>query len=449
MSFSGRLMYTPHPPDSRIAAFVPKSLTDAARNDIEISFDELLEMRRTISLIADEIVSFEPDLIPFFATGGIPFAFPAMNVIANRGQASFVDGNHFHMFPGLSWNSKLDGADSESFFATEFGALVKQHAEGGRQVRILTLDATFTGNAIRKLMTAIHRVFEELEVKPRNAVVSLLAIIDASRAKKEPAEGKMALSTSSETLYLTEPSEFVPNGSLCDRTPTRFVRQDGKDLFDLDVTFLTMSAIPTEDRSELIGAHAKPEILGITPENVVGRLTVHCSNGRTVTGTGGGSVAHNLLNALSGNEDQPPWSEWSKTAAAPPVSDSERAAYEERNSLSNDVLKVFEMDIHPGADMTSVVASLSTKSGLLTDVEVWSLLEHSYCEFNETGTSVTSIPRELERKVVASARKDAKVIKNAVELFRICNVETAATEPQGIDESAQLDWWDKNLPRSS
>jgi hypothetical protein len=442
-------MYTPHPPETRIAAFVPKSLTDAARNDIEVSFDELLEMRRTISLIADEIEAFQPDLIPFFATGGIPFAFPAMHALASRGQIAFVDGSHFHMFPGLSWNGKLDGMDSESFFVSEFGELVKQHADGGRQVLILTFDATFTGNAIRKLMTALHRVFEELEVKPSSAVVSLLAIIDASRAEKSPAEGKMALSTSSETLYLTAPGEFGPKEALRDRTPTRFVRKDGKDLFDLDVTFLTMATIPTEDRAELIGAHAKKGILGISTDNVIGRLTVHCSNGRKISGTGGGSVAHNLLNALSGHEDLQPWSEWSKTAAAPPVSDSERAAYEEWRSLNSDGLTVFEMVIHPGANIPSVVASLSAKSGLLTDVEVWSLRDHAYKEFEQTGTDIESIPRDLQRKIVASARQDTKVIKNAVELFRICNVETAALEPQGVDESSQLEWWDQKLPRSN
>jgi hypothetical protein len=243
--------------------------------------------------------------------------------------------------------------------------------------------------------------------------------------------------------------EFGPKEALRDRTPTRFVRKDGKDLFDLDVTFLTMATIPTEDRAELIGAHAKKGILGISTDNVIGRLTVHCSNGRKISGTGGGSVAHNLLNALSGHEDLPPWSEWSKTAAAPPVSDSERAAYEEWRSLNSDGLTVFEMVIHPGANIPSVVASLSAKSGLLTDVEVWSLRDHAYKEFEQTGTDIESIPRDLQRKIVASARQDTKVIKNAVELFRICNVETAALEPQGVDESSQLEWWDQKLPRSN
>jgi len=140
-------MYSPHPPDNRIRAFVPQSLVDATQNECAIPFGQFLEMGRTVERLADMIVASEPDLIPFFATGGIPFAIPAMHVLYSRKAYDFVDGTHFHMFPGLSWNGKLDGIDSETFFAGEFGQLIEGEAATDGGIRIWTLDATFTGNA--------------------------------------------------------------------------------------------------------------------------------------------------------------------------------------------------------------------------------------------------------------------------------------------------------------
>jgi len=42
------LMYTPHPDQSRLPAFVPPSLVRAAEKDFAVKFSELLEMRRVI-----------------------------------------------------------------------------------------------------------------------------------------------------------------------------------------------------------------------------------------------------------------------------------------------------------------------------------------------------------------------------------------------------------------
>jgi hypothetical protein len=94
-------------------------LVRAAENDVPVVFSALLEMRRVIEQIAGDLEAAQPDLIPFFATGGIPFMFPAMYALADRQAFSLLDGLHFHMFPGLSWDGKLDGVDLETFFARE------------------------------------------------------------------------------------------------------------------------------------------------------------------------------------------------------------------------------------------------------------------------------------------------------------------------------------------
>ena len=240
-------MYSPHPPDNRIRAFAPQSLVDATQNEFTIRFSEFIEMRRTIEKLADEIVGFRPNLIPFFATGGIPFAIPTMTVLYDRKSRDLVDGKHFHMFPGLSWNGKLDGVDSETYFAREFGELIRGRSDSDNGMRIWTVDATFTGNAIRKLIKALHRTFSELHVKPAGAFVSVIAVIDASRASKEPKDDALLLDTQFGPLYLARSGEFSPVGDLHDRQPIRFVRNDGDDLFDLNITYWAVGAIPTRE----------------------------------------------------------------------------------------------------------------------------------------------------------------------------------------------------------
>jgi hypothetical protein len=66
-----KLMYAPLPPDNRLQAFVTSSLVEAAQNIVTLQFSEFLELRRTVEQLADAIEESEPDVIPFFATGGI------------------------------------------------------------------------------------------------------------------------------------------------------------------------------------------------------------------------------------------------------------------------------------------------------------------------------------------------------------------------------------------
>lgn len=218
-----------------------------------MKFSELLEMHRVIEQMADDLQAAQPDLIPFFATGGIPFMFPAMHVLYDQKVYSLVDGHHFHMFPGLSWSGKLNGVDSETYFASEFGKLIQRATHEDGTVLIWTMDATFTGNAVRKLLTALHRTFNELPSRPPRASVYLLAVIDAARADRKAEDDKIPIHSQFGTHYLRPPAEYAPAGELRDRQPVRFVRNTRDDLFELIVEFRVMTTIPTEDRYELIG----------------------------------------------------------------------------------------------------------------------------------------------------------------------------------------------------
>jgi hypothetical protein len=439
------IMYTPHPAQSRLTAFVPSSLVRAAQNDVTVKFSELLEMRRVIEQMAGDLQAARPDLVPFFATGGIPFMIPVMHVLYDRKNYSLVDGRHFHMFPGLSWDGKLDGVDSETYFATEFGRLIIGATHGDGSVRIWTMDATFTGNAIRKLLTALHRTFHELPTPKPKASVSLLAVIDASRAHRKPKEESVPLHSPLGTFYLKNPAEFSPVGDLNDRQPVRFSRNAGDDLFDLTVEYRVVTTIPTEDRYELIGAIAKKETLCVAPNHQVGRLTVEYDNGQSESGTGGNGIGSNILTYLGNTEDRLPWRQWLNVAALPQVSEHERENYEETKVLSHAGLRVFEL---LGAPTEEALEGLLEQRGLLDGVEVYCLKEHALQNFKENGGALpTEFRDKLLRKVLASARADASAVADALDLFRVCRLDKVSGEPYQQSDQELLAWWNTQFGR--
>jgi hypothetical protein len=440
------LMYTPHPAQSRLPAFVPPSLVRAAELDVSVNFNELLEMRRVIEQMAGDLEAAQADLIPFFATGGIPFLFPAMHVLYDRKVYSLVDGSHFHMFPGLSWNGKLDGVDSETFFATEFGSLITAATHEDGSIHIWTMDATFTGNAVRKLITALHRAFRALTTRPPKATVSLLAIIDASRAHRAAKDDNIPLHSPLGNFYLKRPAEYSPAGQLEDRQPVRFVRNRGEELFSLTVEYRVINAIPTEDRAELIGAVAKKETLGVAPEHRVGRLTLHFDNGYSPSGTGGNGIGSNILNYLSRTEDRIPWVQWLNVAALPLLGEDEKQNYDDAKSLTRAGLRMFELM----PELTEDVAEgLLLKSGLLDGPELFCLKKHALRQFTDNGgVEPTCFPGKLLRKVLASAKADKDLVLDALALFRVCRPDKVPEEPYQRSDEEMLKWWDNELDRN-
>jgi hypothetical protein len=417
----------------------------AVENDVDVNFDELLEMRRVVEEMTQDVEQAKPDLIPFFATGGVPFMFPVMHALLDRKAFGLIDGRHIHMFPGLSWNGQLEGVDSETYFVEEFGKLVANAGHGDGSLKIWTMDATFTGNAIRKLLISIQRAFLEMANRPPKVSVSLLAIIDASRADRKPKDDKIPLESPFGTLYLKRPADFSPAGDLKDRQKIKYVRNHGDDLFEIDVEFRVVSTIPTEDRAELIGAMARKDTLGVAPEHVVGRLTVHFKNGYSPIGTGGNSIGSNVLHYLSKGEDQLPWREWLTTAALPPVGEDLKDDYEDAKASGRGGLRIFELMPELTED---VVEGLLSKPGLLESVEVYCLKEHALGLFKgQGGVQPTCFPGKLLRKVLASAKADNRAAADAIMLFRVCRLDIVVEEPYDQSEQELLEWWDGQLTR--
>lgn len=437
----GRLMYTSHVASSGLQNFLPNTLIKAVENTVEIEYIELLEMRRIVEEIAGDIEKIRPDLIPFFARGGIPFMIPAMEVLAKRRVVDLVDGSRFHMFPGLSWSEK-----AEPFFAREFGGLIENVASSQDQVHIWTMDATFTGNAIRKLIKSIYLAFHNLENRPSNAVVTLVAVIDASRADKEPSEGKIPLHSSYGTRYLLAPADFSPVSESCepiselhDRIITRFCRNECDELFELNVELRVVKRIITEDRAELIGGKVNKEILGISPEQIVGRLTLKFENGYSPSGTGGSSLDNNIINYLSVTEDCLPWYKWQEIAELETISETDQENYEKMMDLSRGGLAIFEAKNTPTKELCEAYL---LKKRLLDSAEVHILKERAFAEFCEQkGIRPISFSTKLLLKAIASAMADGELTSDTLGLIRICNLDEVKNEPGNMSEPDLLEWW--------
>lgn len=442
--FTMKLMYTPHPEREPLGLTPPQSLVEAVQNDFVIPFNDLLSMRRMIDQLTNDILEFEPQLIPFFAAGGIPYAMPMMHVCERLKRNDLIDGHHFHMFPGLSWDGKYECEDSGTFFARTFAELIDSVDE---PVRIWTVDATFTGNAIRRLITCMSEAFSRITVPRENAVVQVAAVIDASRAKKECKDGLLRLDTPYGDRFLVCPAEFEPEEELADGKPVRFKRRDGLDSFELWITFRTAPSIPTEDRAELIGAHAKTSTLGIQSKTICGRLTMEYDNGYKSSSTGGGSVSSSIIHWLSKNEDELPWSKFIETSQLPPLVDNQRDDYDEMKRQTNGGLSIFEAMQN---SVEEIVASYIEFNRLLRSVEVYILRDAAYKELSALGgQEPISIPNNLLRKVISSALADLRAADDALELIRVCNLNDATNDPENESNEARLRWWKDRIPRDN
>ena len=176
----GRLMYQPHPDKDRLFAGMPTNLVAATENIQPIRFEDLLEMRRIVWELAAYITDWKPHLIPFFATGGIRYLIPVMHVLLRARQYGLLDGKHFHLFPGLSWGGSTKGQDSENYFASAFGEVVRKMLGTDGVLRVLVIDTTNSGNAINKAVAACQRAFAASGASNTEISLRVVGIVNTS-----------------------------------------------------------------------------------------------------------------------------------------------------------------------------------------------------------------------------------------------------------------------------
>jgi hypothetical protein len=117
----------------------------------------------TIAELAKAVVDLRPDLLFFFATGGIPIAFPIMKYLAGELDCS-EQQTLFHMFPGLAWGGTINGLNSFDYFQAEAVNLIQTRVTSKQTLRIALIDTTNTGNAINRAVQAISAVLSGAKV---------------------------------------------------------------------------------------------------------------------------------------------------------------------------------------------------------------------------------------------------------------------------------------------
>jgi len=429
-------MYQPHPNRDTLFAGIPLNLVTATENVQPIRFDDLLEMRQVVWDLAEFIVTWKPDLIPFFATGGIPYLIPAMHVLERAKQHAFLDGKHFHLFPGLSWGGDIEGHASESFFAATFGEIIRTKLSADDALRILVIDTTNSGNAVNKAVAACQKAITASGASHSRLTLRVIGVVNTSHAEaRAPAAAKSLVAGAGRTAYVLTPSGYSAPSPLLDRQFTVFSPAIPGQGLSFELAYWLTGNIPTEDKAELIGVEAVHESLSTVSEPKAGRLKIVYGNGGTQQGTGLGPLHGRLISLLSMPLDTLPWEKMQAIHNLPPLTDVERESLAEIKELSEGGLRLFELQpMRPlsrrNADPADVVEGLVKAKRLLTDVEVYWL-----------GT-LTPPPRRIAGKVSASLKKRSCTPGEALKYFRCAFPEFLSDDPGG-DASAA--WWDSTI----
>lgn len=416
-------MYQSHPNRDTLFAGNPTNLVTATQNIQSIRFDDLLEMRQVVWDLADYIAEWRPDLIPFFATGGIPYLIPVMDIFRQQGKREFIDGNHFHLFPGLCWGGSIEGTDSKVFFTSRFGEVIRSN-QRGEPLRVLVIDTTNSGNAINNAVTACQMAVEASGVSWDSISLRLIGVVNSKHKEaKRPSPDKTLVAGANRTVHVFTPSGYAPSSALVDRQFAIFSPLEPSSGFTFEVAYWLAGNIPTEDNAELIGVEAIHELLDTSSEPRAGRLQIIYGNGESQQGTSLGNLCGQLTSLLSMRLDEMPWQKMQSIHDLPPMTVEERKSLAEIKQFSDGGLRLFEL---MSMDRIEACAELAKLPSLLMDVEVYWL-----------GT-LDPTPRGTASKVLASMKKGRCNCGEAVKYFRRAFGELSSADPGG---DASPEWW--------
>ena len=413
-------MYTVHPDSSALDSAMPVQLAEAARNVYDIQYESMRAMRDTVFRLATLVQSFRPTLVPFFATGAIPYVLPAMHRLADVGEMDFLNGDIFHMFPGLAWSSSQLGATGQKVFADVFPPLLKDQ---GRH-RVLCVDTTGVGNAVNAAVGALLEACASANAAADVRVVGIVNGVKSGRAPgREPvngANGPVAHVLVPRGLSHAEPlqeSEFQP-----------FTGQSVPKNVTLRVAYWCATEIPTEDRAELIGAVSLREELQIGGLKAAGRIRMVSSNGEAPQETGLDSVAKRFSNALSKDDSSMFWTWANRSAALPPASPDTVRMRDEVRWATEGCLRLFELR-HDNDAVEHLKLQTTTYGG----AEITLLTEKG--EFGQPFLG------RVRHALSQAQPDDWRLIDVAATYLSRAMPEIARSLPKGLQPSEVQTWW--------
>ena len=427
-------MYTAHPSHNEIALAIPKDLFAAVQNVHEICFGTLVELRQVVRDLAGVIHSESPDLVPFFATGGIPYVVPVMRRLSEQFRRfDLTDGAHFHLFAGLAWGGESDSQKSVELFASEFGQLLLNAATTCPRVKVIAIDSTNTGGAINKLLDALSQATAVSGVAPNQLDCRVIGIVNGAHAEcniNKPGKVEVVLGDGT-SRFLTPPEGFAVPEHISDRQWLNLSsREPSAPLKSVQLSYWIVRELPTEDKAKLLGYLASHETLGITPSADAGRLIVTYGNGRTMHITGANTPGHQFISLLVNEDDAELWKNCHATERLPPIETDDPEFRRISDSAHEAFRRLFELDT---VSDEKLAAYLSRNTELIDGASIHRLSE------------MEKVMPHLLRNVKAFLATHPDEAEPALAFFRRLHPDIAKQEPP---EGATAEWWLERL-RSS
>ncbi|MBZ5667447.1 MAG: hypothetical protein LAO30_22965 [Acidobacteriia bacterium] len=279
-------LYRSHPTSNFLSSVPARNLADAARHVHSVTFADLVTVHSTIAELAKVVVDLRPDLLFFFATGGIPIVFPLMKYAAEELDCSQQDGL-FHMFPGLAWGGTINGHSSFDYFQAEAVNLIQTRLISKPILRIALIDTTNTGNAINCAVQAIGAALSRAKVK--QGEVHIIGVVNASgNAKSRDNENRIPVVHHGGTeVAVSVPAGYEPGGKLESGAFVKFIPTGSEATMPagtvLNVGYWVVNELFTEDNAELLGTTVMQDALKVNSTGAAGRLEIKFDNGQTRT----------------------------------------------------------------------------------------------------------------------------------------------------------------------
>lgn len=398
----GRLMYQSHPSRDSVFTRIPQNLVQATQNIQQIKFEDLEEMHGLIWELASIAAEWQPDLIPFFATGGIPYLFPMMRALDGLGHRNLTDGNHFHLYPGLSWDGAIDAESAESYFVSSFGKLIRSSIDVA-PVRILVIDTTNTGNAVNKAIGACQQAVKESEVATDLIAMRIIGVVNTSHPESQNlSENKSTVNGTIKHSHVITPSSVRFSAELHDRQFIKSTFIENEYEFSFELSYWLAGNVPTEDNAELIGVKVVHKELTTNSNASPGRLEIAYKNGETQQGIGIVHLPGRFISLLAMPLDAWQWEKMRQIDQLPPLSDEERESCDKIKEISDAGLRLFEL---MSMDPLEAINGLKMINRPLTTAEVYWL-----------GT-IDPPPQDIAKKVCDSLEKGCCTSGEALKYF--------------------------------
>jgi hypothetical protein len=359
-------MYTPHPELNRLRVAAPIGVWNARKNVQAIEFSDLVGMRDTVDALADEVIAFNPNFVPFFATGSIPYVFPLMWRLRDRHQEGLLDGTTFHMFPGLSWDGKIGTMTSAELFLEEAVPILRGLAASSGRVAILLMDTTNVGNAVNK---ATKSIVDACVRAGTAAELRIIGIVNQSANGSNKIGTRVKLSTG-EHAYVRSPSGYELPEEVSNREFIKLVPPLGTDQVRTELAYWVLKNVFTEDIAELVEAFSIEDTLQVNADASAGRIRVTFPNGASTLVASGESVGLQLSHLISKGPEDRMWQILQQRDALPPEQGSD---FDDLDRLYDQVLQTFEIDEDPNA-----INAILKKKSLWTAAEIRALMEEKH-----------------------------------------------------------------------